>query len=94
MVGTPEMENTILKKFPRFETLWCIVSGELLAENQAFFDNFKTSSQEQDYLQLLKDRPDLLRRVPQYQLASYLGIIPQSLSRLRKRIVKKEQTYS
>jgi len=32
-------------------------------------------------------RPGLMERVPQYQLASYLGIKPESLCRIRKRIL-------
>lgn len=87
-VGNPEMEKIIFEKFPRFETLCRILSEELLAKNQASFDDFKTSSPEQRYLNLLKTRPNLLQRVPQYQMASYLGITPQSLSRMRSRLVK------
>ena len=33
----------------------------------------------------MEKRPDLVDRVPQYQLASYLGIKPESLSRIKKR---------
>ncbi|MFT4033763.1 MAG: Crp/Fnr family transcriptional regulator [Siphonobacter sp.] len=36
------------------------------------------------YLRLLEDHPSLIQRVPQYHLASYLGVTPESLSRLRK----------
>ena len=36
-----------------------------------------------------KISPDLLDRVPQYQLASFLGATPESLSRIRKRIMAK-----
>ena len=36
------------------------------------------------YQQLVQTRPDLINRVPQYHLAAYLGIKPQSLSRIRK----------
>ncbi len=67
-----------------------IVSEELLAKEQIDFDEFKTSSREQRYLNLLQSRPDLILRAPQQQLASYLGIKPQSLSRLRARILEKK----
>ena len=83
-----EMEARIFGKFPRFETLCRIISEQLLAKSQATFDEFKTSSPEQRYLNLLKTRPDLTQRVPQHQLASFLGITPQALSRLRARIVR------
>jgi CRP-like cAMP-binding protein len=88
-VSNPEMEKAIFEKFPRFETLCRLLSEELLANNQASFDDFKISSPEQRYLSLLKTRPGLVQRVPQYMMASYLGITPQSLSRLRNRLVKK-----
>ena len=85
-VSNPEMEVTIFEKFPRFETLCRVLSEELLAKSQTSLDEFKTSSPKQRYLNLLKTRPDLLQRVPQHQLSSFLGITPQSLSRLRARI--------
>jgi CRP-like cAMP-binding protein len=86
-VANLDMEKIIFEKFPRFETLCRILSEELLAKSQASFDDFKTSSPEQRYLKLIETRPDLLQRVPQHQLASYLGMKPQSLSRIRKRLV-------
>ncbi len=88
LTANAEMEITMFEKFPRFETLCRILSEELLAKNKAEFDEYKTSSPEKRYLNLLQTRPYLLQRVPQYQLASFLGITPQSLSRLRNRIVE------
>ena len=88
-VANSEMEAEIFNKFPKFETLCRILSEELLVKAQINFDAFKTSSPEQRYLNLLQKRPDLIQRVPQHQLASYLGITPQSLSRMRARILKK-----
>jgi CRP/FNR family transcriptional regulator, anaerobic regulatory protein len=41
------------------------------------------------YLTLLKHEPELVQRVPQYHLASYLGIEPESLSRLKRRIASR-----
>jgi CRP/FNR family transcriptional regulator, anaerobic regulatory protein len=41
------------------------------------------------YLNLLQNEPELVQRVPQYYLASYLGIEPESLSRLKRRIASR-----
>jgi CRP-like cAMP-binding protein len=90
-VSNTDMVVEINSKFPKFETLCRILSEELLAKQQIDFDEFKTSSPEQRYLNLLQKRPDLVQRVPQHQLASFLGITPQSLSRLRARILEKSK---
>ena len=90
-VGNPEMEAIMFEKFPKFEILFRKLSEELFVKQQINFDSFKTSSPEQRYLNLLQSRPDLIQRVPQHQLASFLGIIPQSLSRLRARIFEKSK---
>ncbi|MEO6286946.1 MAG: Crp/Fnr family transcriptional regulator [Dyadobacter sp.] len=87
LVNNPEIDQIMFQKFPRFETLCRILSEELVAKNQASFDDFKTSSPKQRYLNLLKTRPELLQRVPQHQLASFLGMKPESLSRIRKRLL-------
>jgi CRP-like cAMP-binding protein len=91
-VANPNMEVELFTKFPKFEKMCRVLSEELLAKEQINFDEFKTSSPEQRYLNLLQKRPDLIQRVPQHQLASYLGIKPQSLSRLRARIFEKSKT--
>lgn len=91
IISNPDMEAEMFSKFPKFETLCRILAEELLAKQQVNFDEFKTSSPEQRYLNLLQKRPDLIQRAPQHQLASYLGIKPQSLSRLRARILEKNK---
>ncbi len=91
-VSNSDMGVEINSKFPKFEIMCRILSEELLAKQQINFDEFKTSSPEQRYLNLIQKRPDLIQRVPQHQLASYLGIKPQSLSRLRARIFEKNKT--
>ncbi|PBQ32806.1 cyclic nucleotide-binding protein [Sphingobacteriaceae bacterium] len=90
-ISNSDMEEEINSKFPKFDIICRKFSEELLAKQQLDFDEFKTSSPEQRYLNLLQKRPDLLQRVPQHQLASFLGIKPQSLSRLRTRILEKSK---
>jgi CRP-like cAMP-binding protein len=90
IISNTEMEVETNSKFPKFEIMCRKFSEELLAKQRIDFDAFKISSPEQRYLNLLQKRPDLLQRVPQHQLASFLGIKPQSLSRLRARILGKK----
>lgn len=67
--------------------------GRLIAEGAYMrFDHrtqqFLLKAPEQRYRDLLKDRPNVMQRIPQKLVASYLGIKPESLSRIRKRIAK------
>lgn len=87
-ISNPEIEIATFEKYPRLETVCRLVSEDLVAKNQAAFDLFKLSSPEERYQQLLKTRPDLIQRVPQHQIASYLGMKPETLSRIRKRMFK------
>lgn len=87
LVSTADMGIELNAKFPKFQMMCGMLSEELLAKQQVSFDEFKTSSPEQRYRSLLQNRPDLIQRVPQHQLASFLGITPVSLSRLRARIL-------
>lgn len=48
----------------------------------------KSATPEEKYLLLMKDQPQLFQRIPMHFIASYLGIEPESLSRLRKRLIK------
>lgn len=90
LVSNDDMSVEVNSKFPKFDTMCRMLSEELLAKQRMDFDEFKTSSPEQRYLNLIQKRPDLIQRVPQHQLASFLGIKPQSLSRLRARILEKK----
>lgn len=47
------------------------------------------ASAEERYLSFIQLYPDLLLRVPQLMIASYLGITPESLSRVRKELARK-----
>jgi CRP-like cAMP-binding protein len=85
-VGSPKFEAEMFLKHPEFESI-CRIIGEILMEKQQeLFTNYKITNPEDRYLNLAKNRPDLLQRVPQYQIASYLVLTPQSLSRIRKRL--------
>jgi CRP-like cAMP-binding protein len=86
VVGNRAEEEALYKQFPRFETISRKVMEKIFAEQQAIMASHTTDTPEQRYLKLLTARPELFQLIPQYQLASYIGVKPESLSRIRKRI--------
>ncbi|MFD2824655.1 Crp/Fnr family transcriptional regulator [Lacinutrix iliipiscaria] len=84
-----DKEQELFKRVPKYEALCRMSMENDFGEQQEALAKFITSSPEERYKNLLETRPDLLQRVPQYHLASYLGVKPESLSRIRKRIAKK-----
>jgi len=88
-IGDETVENEMFEQHPKFETICRIATESKLADTNEEMSNFIINSPEERYLNLLETRPELLNRVPQYQLASYLGMKPESLSRIRKRILKR-----
>jgi CRP/FNR family transcriptional regulator, anaerobic regulatory protein len=67
--------------------------GRLMAEYVLTFISSRNksllfNSPEERYLKLMKERPKVMERIPQHYIASYLGIKPESLSRIRKRLTE------
>ena len=48
-----------------------------------------SSTAEQRYIEILADQPDIINRVPLYLIATYLGVTPEALSRIRRRLTVK-----
>ncbi len=67
--------------------LFMVAAQNDFAQKQEQQMEFLTKTAEERYLDLLATRPELLKRIHQKHLASYLGITTQSLSRIRKKIM-------
>lgn len=89
VVGNRQKEEDLYRHFPKLETISRRVMEKVFAEQQQIKASYTIDTPEQRYLKLLKSRPDLFQRIPQYQIASYIGVKPESLSRIRKRIIQK-----
>jgi len=59
---------------------------EVFAEVTDHLISMHSLGPEQRYLRLTNEEPGLLKRVPQYMIASYLGITPQALCRIKKKM--------
>lgn len=91
VVGNEAKAITLFKQFPRFETISRQIMETAFLEQQNLTATYITDKPEQRYLKLLNTRPDILQRVPQYDIATYIGVKPESLSRIRKKLHQKNK---
>lgn len=89
IVGNVENEQEFFERMPRMEMFNRLGVEMELQKSQEALAEYIITTPEERYLNLVQTRPDLIERVPQYQLASFLGVTPESLSRIRKRIMGK-----
>jgi CRP-like cAMP-binding protein len=64
-----------------------LVAEQIFVESVKQISSLYTDPPEQRYRNFLKMYPDLQQRIPQYHISSYVGVKPQSLSRIRKRLM-------
>jgi CRP-like cAMP-binding protein len=76
----------VCPKMERFFRL--LMETNYIATHQRIADSLSASAEER-YLKFIKTYPKIFEQVPQNQIASYLGITPQSLSRIRKELTHK-----
>lgn len=91
VVITQESAFKLLEYSPKFESLARIMMEEELIIYQEIVASLIVLNPEKRYLQFLTTNKALLQRIPQYHIASYLGVNAESLSRIKKRIKVKNQ---
>ncbi len=84
-----ENERNVLA-FPRFERVCRLFAEEILARKTRFHDHLRRLSPLEKYLYIFKERRQLIHEVPQHLLANYLGMTPETLSRVRRQIATGE----
>lgn len=81
-------QQVLFEKVPKFERFFRIlVENSLVANQQRLIDNM-TSPAEDRYLRFIKRYPSIPSCVPQHNIASYLGITPEFLSKIRARLAR------
>ena len=78
-------------EIPKFERFFRIMAQNRFVALEERINCDSTASAEERYLDLLNRYPTLPQRVPQQYIASFLGIQPPSLSRIRKHLAEKNR---
>lgn len=82
-------EKELYRQFPKFENLCRSSIKKEFRRQQELITSFQTKTPEERYQRLLESKPELLQRISQYHLASYLGIKPESFIHIRKQMVER-----
>jgi len=77
--------EALLQEIPQMERYFRIVMQRALAATQLRIKYMYELSKEEFYQLFIASFPEFAQRVPQYMIASYLGLTPQYVSELRKR---------
>lgn len=86
LVIDPERKEELFRQIPQMERMFRIITQRTLVVLQKRFFLAMSGSAKDRYIQLIQRHPKIEQLVPQYQIASYLGILPESLSRMKKQL--------
>ena len=81
-------QDELLKKIPRYETYIRLqLTGAYIAMQRRLTSIISLPLEER-YANLIAQYPDIVQRVPQHMIASYMGLTPETLSRVRRKITR------
>ena len=81
---TRQSEEELMARLPQFERYFRILLQNSLINLQRRMSASLSKSAEARYEDLIQSCPTIPQRVPQHMMASFLGITPETLSRIRK----------
>ena len=90
-VGNQSLVDQMCERIPRLTEFIKNEVEKDAGELQQRMASFMTSTPKERFTDLMKNNPGLMNRVPQHQIASYLGVTPESLSRIKKRAYQKKE---
>lgn len=83
LIDLPSL-NHLFERIPQLERFFRILVQNGYTMLQKRMTGYIVETAENNYIKLVKTYPHIVQRVPQYQIASYLGITQESLSRVRR----------
>ncbi|MFD0764552.1 Crp/Fnr family transcriptional regulator [Mucilaginibacter lutimaris] len=86
---TPQTKEQLLARVPKFERVFRILVQRNLSVTQNRLINNMAMPASERYLEFIRTYPSVPLRVAQYHIASYLGVTPEFVSTIRKRLAAK-----
>lgn len=75
----------LTKQFPKINSVRTYIAEQHFKKTNERANQLAVLNAEKRYRLFIKSNPEIIQKVPQYYIASYLGIKPQSLSRIRSK---------
>lgn len=92
-IGKPELIQAFVN-YPNFDRVFRVmIEKAFVALQKRVLQNISSTAEER-YLTFVENYPNLVNRIPQTQIASFIGITPEFLSKIRKNLSKKKQSKS
>jgi CRP-like cAMP-binding protein len=82
----------LYKECTKYETFGRLMAEQVAQRATEIAMSLSSDKPEERFQNLIKKQPDLFQRVPQKYIANFLGISPESLSRIRSRILAKHKS--
>ncbi|HQW68374.1 MAG TPA: Crp/Fnr family transcriptional regulator [Flavobacterium sp.] len=84
-----ENQEILYQQIPKLERFFRILTeNSLIAHQERLMDNLSLSAEER-FEKFCKRYPTVIQRVPQKQIASYIGVTPEFFSKMKSRLLKK-----
>ena len=85
---TRESQNELFTEIPKLERFFRILTeNSLVAHQERLMDNLSLTAEER-FDKFCKRYPTIIQRVPQKQIASYIGVTPEFFSKMKSRLLK------
>lgn len=81
----------VYDRYPQMQKFGRLMAEEAYLMMDRRMSHFQYHDLQTRYLAMLEEEPTLLQRVPQHLIATYLGVTPESLSRIKKRVTRQKK---